>query len=65
MTQCCICATRGKYTRADPTVDGIPQCRLCALEAKWTARTRPSASPRFNPDVDQPFFRMHLLGLHL
>jgi hypothetical protein len=63
MTLCCICAVRGKHTRADPTVEGIPVCRLCSLKAKWEARTQPSASPLYNPDVDQSFLRMHLLGL--
>jgi hypothetical protein len=43
--ECCICNARGKYTKADPTVEGIPQCRRCALEAKWETRTQPLPPP--------------------
>jgi hypothetical protein len=65
MTCCAICAVNGKTKQADPTVEGIPQCRLCSLEAKWMTRTQPSASPLFNPDIDQSLLRMHLLRMHL
>jgi hypothetical protein len=38
---CCICAARGKYVKADPTIEGIPQCRLHFLESNWRGRTDP------------------------
>jgi hypothetical protein len=63
MTACCVCWTEGHYRRADPRFQGLPVCQVCGLEALWQSRTQPSASPLFNPDMDQSFLRTHLLGL--
>jgi hypothetical protein len=52
MTACSICWTEGRERQADPRVQGLPLCQVCALEALWQSKTEPPLHvPLVNPDA--------------
>jgi hypothetical protein len=47
---CSICRIEGRERRADPRVEGLPLCQVCALEALWQSKTEPPVHvPLINP----------------